>query len=51
MVLTNGYCVLCMGTQYYEIVIFSQNPLAEEVVAKLDPKVWTAALLMERLKH
>jgi import inner membrane translocase subunit TIM50 len=24
--------------QYYEIVIFSQNPLAEEVVAKLDPK-------------
>uniref|UniRef100_K3WIV8 Mitochondrial import inner membrane translocase subunit TIM50 n=1 Tax=Globisporangium ultimum (strain ATCC 200006 / CBS 805.95 / DAOM BR144) TaxID=431595 RepID=K3WIV8_GLOUD len=24
--------------QYYEIVIFSQNPMAEEVVMKLDPK-------------
>lgn len=40
-------CVcVCVCVQYYEIVIFSQNPLAEEVVAKLDPKVWAPVSLV-----
>lgn len=38
--------VICL--QYYEIVVFSQNPLAEEVVAKLDPKVWMPPALLPR---
>lgn len=34
--------------QYYEIVIFSQNYGAEEIVAKLDPKVRASYLLRRK---